>query len=84
QEKQKEIRESLNEVLEKWTEYSADEKQKVRGRLPIEIAYLSDEEERRDWISSLAKKKICKIKVLTKRVNEQVELHQMVDGEEIE
>ncbi len=84
QEKQEEIRKALNEVLEKWTEYPADEKQKARGGLAIDIAYLSDEEERTDWISSFAKKKVSKVKTLTKRVNEQVELHQMVDKEEVE
>ena len=78
EEKGRQVREWLEEILEDWTKYAPKEKHKIKDHLPGELAYLP-KEERHDWISDLAKKKIFNKTTLTKKVNDNVELYQDID-----
>lgn len=83
QEKQREVRKELGEILEKWPEYSPTEKHKIQDRLPGDLAYLS-EQDRKSYIDAISKKKIFHKKTLTKKVNDNIELHQEINGEKTE
>lgn len=78
-EKRKQTREWLNQVLKKWEEYPPAEKHKIRDRLPGDLAYLS-EPDRKDYIATICRKKIIDKKTLTKKVNDNVELYRDTDG----
>lgn len=83
EEKQKQVRKWVDEILERWTKYSPEEKHKIRDRLPAELAYLP-EPDRKDYIVAISKKKIIDKTALTKNVNSNVQLHKMTDEGETE
>ena len=82
-EKQKQVREGLDRVLKDWSGYSPEKRHKTRDRLPGELAYLP-EPDRKDYIASISKKKIINKTILTKKVNDNVELYKETDGGETE
>lgn len=82
-EKQKQVREWLNQALKDWSGYPLEEKHKVRDRLPGELAYLP-EPDRKDYISAISKKGIINKTTLTKKVNDSVELYRDTGGGETE
>ena len=78
EEKQRQVRDWLDEVLKDWTNYSPKEKHKIRDHLPGELAFLP-EPDCKDYVASICKKKILTKKILTKKVNDNVELYRDVD-----
>lgn len=78
-EKQKQVRVWLDQALKNWGKCSPEERHKIRDRLPGELAYLS-ESDRKDYITSICKKKIIDKKSLIKKVNDNVELYREIDG----
>lgn len=83
EEKEKQVRKWIKEILEGWTKYPPEEKHKITDRLPGELAYLA-EPDRKNYIAAISKKKIINKIALTKKVNSNVELWKMTDEGETE